>query len=55
MLEALIRYANKFQIDSQSMQKFSFGGCDTIEIQKPEIPNVPEWSNLEKLSNKKKS
>ena len=53
VLEALIRYANKFQIDSQSMQNSLFGGCDTIEIQKPEIPNVPEWSNLEKLSKEK--
>lgn len=49
VLETIIRYGNKFQLDSDSNQNTLFGDMEEVEIMKPEIPYAPEWSPLEKL------
>jgi DNA polymerase-3 subunit alpha len=50
VLESIIRYGNKFQTDSAMAQNSLFGGLDSIEITKPEVPYAPEWSPLERLN-----
>jgi DNA polymerase-3 subunit alpha len=52
-IETLIRYGNKYQIDKNSATNSLFGGFDTVEISKPEIPSAETWTNLEKLSKEK--
>ncbi|MBP6284940.1 MAG: DNA polymerase III subunit alpha, partial [Paludibacteraceae bacterium] len=53
VLEALIRYANKYQLDKQTMENSLFGGVDAVDIQRPEIPMVADWSQLYKLTREK--
>lgn len=50
VLDAIIRYGNKYQTDSAQNQNSLFGGLDAIEISKPEIPFARDWSSLEKLN-----
>lgn len=50
VLDALIRYGNKFQNDQNRHQTSLFGGLDAVEISKPEIPAAPHWSPLVRLS-----
>ena len=50
VLDAVMRYGNKFQTDVAMNQNSLFGGLDAVEIAKPEIPFVPEWSTLHKLN-----
>lgn len=50
VLEAVIRYGNKFQNDKALNSISLFGEVDAVEITKPEIPYAPEWSTLEKLN-----
>ena len=50
VLEAIMRYGNKFQTDSAMSKNSLFGDGDAVEIAKPEIPYAPEWSPLEKLN-----
>jgi len=50
VIEAFIRYGNKYQTDKSLLQNSLFGGDETVEISKPEIPFAPEWSPLEKLN-----
>lgn len=50
VLESILRYGNKFQSDMAMTQNSLFGGLDSVEITKPEIPYAPEWSPLEKLN-----
>ncbi len=50
VIESLIRYGNKYQADTALNQNSLFGGFDTVEISKPEIPYAPEWSPLIKLN-----
>jgi DNA polymerase-3 subunit alpha len=52
-VESLIRYGNKYQADKNSAANSLFGGFDSIEIAKPEIPSAAAWTNLEKLSKEK--
>jgi DNA polymerase-3 subunit alpha len=49
-IETLIRYGNKFQLDKNSAQNSLFGGFDTVEVAKPEIPSAIPWSNIERLN-----
>lgn len=53
VLETLMRYASKFQLDKQSSQNSLFGGMEAIAIQRPEIPKVATWSNLYRLTKEK--
>ncbi len=53
-IEKLIRYGNKIQSESQSMQQSLFGATDTASIvRKPEIPDVEEWANIILLEKEK--
>ena len=52
-IESLIRYGNKYQIDKMSASNSLFGGFDSVEISKPEIPAAESWSALERLSKEK--
>lgn len=51
VLETLIKYGNLYQQDTLFNENSLFGSLnDAIEITKPEIPFVPEWSSLVKLN-----
>ena len=53
MLDTLMRYGNQYQQDKSMQQNSLFGGFDSefaIEIQKPELPQVPRRSAIEKLN-----
>jgi len=52
-VETLIRYGNKYQTDSQTMQNSLFGGGDSVEIAKPAIPTAETWSKIERLNKEK--
>lgn len=49
-LESLLRYGNKAQIDKAAQTNSLFGGSNTIDIAKPEIPIAEAWSDLERLN-----
>ncbi len=51
VMESLIKYGNLYQQDQQFNQNSLFGALDNaVEVTKPEIPYVPEWSSLVKLN-----
>ena len=52
-IESLIRYGNKYQVDKNAASNSLFGGFDSVEISKPEIPPAETWSALERLSKEK--
>lgn len=46
-IEKLLRYGNKIQSESQSMQQSLFGALESSTvIKKPDIPEVEEWPKL---------
>jgi DNA polymerase-3 subunit alpha len=51
--ETLIRYGNKYQLDKNSAMNSLFGGFDSVDIAKPEIPKIEPWSKIERLSKEK--
>jgi len=51
--ETLLRYGNKYQSDKNSAMNSLFGGYDSIDIVKPDIPKAEPWSNIERLSKEK--
>jgi DNA polymerase-3 subunit alpha len=50
VLDAILRYGNKLQADKAIVSNSLFGGSETVEIAKPEIPKAEEWSTLERLT-----
>ncbi|MDO9153870.1 MAG: DNA polymerase III subunit alpha [Paludibacter sp.] len=50
VLDSILRYGSKYQLDASLSFNSLFGDSDPIEITKPEIPYAPEWSPLEKLN-----
>ncbi|HZH72866.1 MAG TPA: DNA polymerase III subunit alpha [Mariniphaga sp.] len=53
-IEKLIRYGNKVQTESLSMQQSLFGDMGGgIEVKKPQIPEVEEWPKLILLEKEK--
>ncbi|MFV0390629.1 MAG: DNA polymerase III subunit alpha [Paludibacteraceae bacterium] len=51
VVDTLIKYGNLYQQDVQFNQNSLFGALeDAVEITKPEIPYVGEWSSLLKLN-----
>jgi len=52
-LESLIKYGNKYQTDKNSVQISLFGGFDSVEIAKPDIPKAEPWTVLERLNKEK--
>ncbi|MDF1549893.1 MAG: DNA polymerase III subunit alpha [Bacteroidales bacterium] len=53
-IEELIKYANKLQNEgNDTSQQSLFGGANTIEVRKPELPDCPEWDRIELLNREK--
>ncbi|MDH8701829.1 DNA polymerase-3 subunit alpha [Dysgonomonadaceae bacterium PH5-43] len=52
-LDTIIRYGNKYQTDKASASNSLFGGFDSVEISKPNIPAAESWSNIERLNKEK--
>lgn len=52
-IDVLIRYGNKVQTDKAMNTNSLFGGSNTVEISKPDIPPAQEWSRLETLKREK--
>ena len=52
-LEILVRYGNKYQLDKNSAANSLFGGADSVEISRPEVPAYEPWSDLERLNKEK--
>lgn len=52
-VENLIRYGNKIRNEKSTSQKSLFGEEQGFEIKMPEIPQVADWSKLEKLNKEK--
>lgn len=52
-IETLIRYGNKYQTDKMSAMNSLFGGFDSVEISKPDIPQAEVWSSIERLNKEK--
>ncbi len=52
-IESLIKYGNKYQMDKNSAQNSLFGGFESVEISKPEIPKADPWTPLERLNKEK--
>ena len=52
-LDLLIRYGTQFQ-QAQMEAQFSLFGMDSIELNKPAVPEAEEWTTLERL-NKERS
>lgn len=48
-VDLLIRYGNKYQTDKNQAQNSLFGGDESVEIARPEIPKTEKWSDLERL------
>ena len=56
MLDVLIRFGNKYQQDqiANSMSLFGdLGGGMGVDIQLPELPQLPRWSAIERLNKEK--
>ena len=56
MLDVLIRFGNKYQQDqaSNTMSLFGdLGGNMGVDIQLPELPQLPRWSSIERLNKEK--
>jgi DNA polymerase-3 subunit alpha len=51
--EVLLRFGNKMQSDQKMNQSSLFGGSNAIAITRPELPNVDDWSILERLNREK--
>lgn len=50
-LEQLIRYGSRVQSERNNSQQSLFGGMDSSsDIQKPVVPNNPDWTKLETLN-----
>jgi DNA polymerase-3 subunit alpha len=53
-IERLLRYGNRYQIDKASSQVSLFGAADmTDTVKRPSMPNVPEFTSVEKLNREK--
>ena len=52
-IESLIRYGNKYQNDKNTVMYSLFGGSESIDIAKPEIPSTETWSSIERLNKEK--
>jgi DNA polymerase-3 subunit alpha len=52
-IETLTRYGNKYQLDKSSAMNSLFGGFDSVDIAKPDIPKAEPWSNIERLNKEK--
>lgn len=49
-LDQLVRYGQMFQNDKNNMQQSLFGGTVDVSVQRPVMPVVSEWTQLETLN-----
>ncbi|MBR4851542.1 MAG: DNA polymerase III subunit alpha, partial [Tidjanibacter sp.] len=49
-LEQIVRYGSMFQNDKNNMQQSLFGGTVDVSVQRPAMPVVTEWTQLETLT-----
>ena len=49
-LEAMMRYGQRVQSERMNAQQSLFGGGEAADIQRPTVPQVLEWSQLETLN-----
>jgi DNA polymerase-3 subunit alpha len=49
-LDQIVRYGQMFQNDKNNMQQSLFGGTVDVSVQRPAMPVVSEWSQLETLT-----
>ncbi|MBQ1939863.1 MAG: DNA polymerase III subunit alpha, partial [Alistipes sp.] len=49
-LEAMMRYGQRVQSERMNAQQSLFGGGEAADIQRPVVPQVLEWSQLETLN-----
>ena len=47
--ETLLRYGQNYQQEQNQMQNSLFGDMGGVEISHPQVPEVEEWSTMEKL------
>lgn len=50
LVEKAIKYANKFQLESQSSQQSLFGDAGITELPKPKVMDLEPYSQLEQLN-----
>ena len=56
VLDTLMRYGNKYQLDKKQQTHSLFGDLGAgfgVEIQHPELPQLPRWSAIERLNKEK--
>ena len=49
-LDQIVRYGSMFQNDKNNMQQSLFGGTVDVSVQRPTMPVVTEWTQLETLT-----
>ena len=52
-IETLLRYGGKCQSEKNSTMQSLFGGFESVEMSKPEIPKAEAWSAFERLNKEK--
>ncbi len=52
-LEVLVKFGQALQSDQQSSQATLFGDMEDIQIQTPDVPQVPEWDRMVLLNKEK--
>ncbi|UII20108.1 DNA polymerase III subunit alpha [Fulvivirga ligni] len=50
LIEKVIKYANKMQMEAESSQASLFGGDSGVDTPKPKIPNMEPFGEIEKLN-----
>lgn len=49
-LDTLVRYGQLYQMEMLQARNSLFGGFDSVDIAKPQVPQVEPWSTIEKLN-----
>ena len=49
-LDTLVRYGQLYQMEMLQARNSLFGGFDSVDIAKPQVPQAESWSTIEKLN-----
>ena len=49
-LDTLVRYGQLYQMEMLQARNSLFGGFDSVDIAKPQVPQAEPWSTIEKLN-----